>query len=73
MTERKDAVDEALRALASATKEWMESEEGRADMQARAKEARQNAVVDMSPERIDARLRELSSLSRLCRELGKVG
>ncbi|RLB51032.1 MAG: hypothetical protein DRJ42_17665 [Deltaproteobacteria bacterium] len=65
-----EAVDEALRRWSELTREWMDSEEGRADMALRAREARR-APVDMSPSAIDARLREMADLSALCADLAR--
>jgi hypothetical protein len=49
------------------------SGDGTASMRRRAREAQRTAVVDMSPEAIDSRLRRMSGMRRLCLELGEAG
>jgi hypothetical protein len=64
-----EELDRRLRDMAARSAAWMDSAEGRAAMARAARRARADAWIDMSPAALDARLRELASLSALCRAL----
>jgi hypothetical protein len=65
-----DSIDARLREVARLSAAYLDSDEGRRDMERRAREARRTELVDMTASAIDARLRELAKLSQLCRSLG---
>jgi hypothetical protein len=65
-----DSIDSRLREVARLSAAYLDSDEGRRDMERRAREARRTEAIDMSASAIDARLRQLARLSQLCRSLG---
>jgi hypothetical protein len=66
-----DALDRRLRELGRQSRAWMDGEEGRTTLAERARLARREAVVDMSDEAVERRLRRLAGVSALCCELAR--
>lgn len=65
-------LDERLRELARLSNELLDHPSIRRERALLARAARRAAVVDMSSDAIDARLRQLSAVSRLCASLARL-
>ena len=70
MTDRsQDSVDRRLREMVALSRRHADSPGERDAMTARLRHAHRAALVDLSPEAIEARLQTVASLHRLCLEL----
>jgi hypothetical protein len=55
--------------MSLASRAYLETPRGRARMRDHVRELRRSAVIDMSAQAVDARIRKMSALRRLCLEL----
>lgn len=65
-----DVVARRLAAMAAETRDLLDSPEARTRMRERVWIARETAIVDMSDAAVDARIRRVAALRRLCLSLG---
>lgn len=66
-----DIVESRLGQMAQRSRRYLESAEGIARSREHRREVRRTAVVDMSPHAVDARIRKVAALRRLCLELAQ--
>jgi hypothetical protein len=64
-----DTVEQRLDRMAQEARAYLDSPGGKARMRARLRRLRRAAVVDMSAEAVDARIRRVAALRRLCSSL----